>query len=137
MTSGILQVAKEGAVDWVTLNRPERLNALNPALVDELLDYFHNLQFDHSVRVVVLQGAGRAFCAGLDLKENANRNASAGPTVGGAAEGMRAQRRIAEIVMRMRRAPQPVISLVQGAASGGGFCWRSPPTCASPARARA
>ena len=121
MTSGILQVAKEGAVDWVTLNRPERLNALNPALVDELLDYFHNLQFDHSVRVVVLQGAGRAFCAGLDLKENANRNASPGPTVGGPAEGMRAQRRIAEIVMRMRRAPQPVISLVQGAASGGGF----------------
>jgi enoyl-CoA hydratase/carnithine racemase len=121
MTSGILQVAKEGAVDWVTLNRPERLNALNPALVDELLDYFHNLQFDHSVRVVVLQGAGRAFCAGLDLKENANRNASPGPTVGGPAEGMRAQRRIAEIVMRMRRAPHPVISLVQGAASGGGF----------------
>lgn len=121
MTSGIFQIAKEGAVDWVTLNRPERLNALNPALVDELLDYFHNLQFDHSVRVVVLKGAGRAFCSGLDLKEHANRTPSPGPDVGGPAEGMRAQRRIAEIVMRMRRAPQPIISLVHGAASGGGF----------------
>jgi len=121
MTSGILQVAKEGAVDWVTLNRPERLNALNPALVDELLDYFHNLYFDHSVRVVVLKGAGRAFCAGLDLKEHANRRDSPVPDVGGPAEGMRAQRRIAEIVMRMRRAPQPIVSLIQGAASGGGF----------------
>jgi enoyl-CoA hydratase/carnithine racemase len=112
MTSRILQVAKEGAVDWVTLNRPERLNALNPALVDELLDYFHNLYFDHSVRVVVLKGAGRAFCAGLDLKEHANRRDSPVPDVGGPAEGMRAQRRIAEIVMRMRRAPQPIVSLI-------------------------
>ena len=102
MTSGILQVAKEGAVDWVTLNRPERLNALNPALVDELLDYFHNLQFDHSVRVVVLQGAGRAFCAGLDLKENANRNASPGPTVGGPVGQLALDRRPQEPVALRR-----------------------------------
>ncbi len=121
MTSGILEIAKGGPVDWVTLNRPDRLNALNPALVDELLDYFHSLYFDHSVRVVVLKGAGRAFCAGLDLKEHANCNASPGPDVGGPAAGLLAQRRIAEIVMRMRRAPQPIVSLVHGAASGGGF----------------
>ena len=56
MTSEILQVAKEGPIDWVTLNRPERLNALNPTLVDEVLDYFQSLYFDHSVRIVVLKG---------------------------------------------------------------------------------
>ena len=62
-----LLVEKEGPIDWVTLNRPEALNALNPQLVDELLDYFGGLYMDHSVRIVVLRGAGRAFCAGLDL----------------------------------------------------------------------
>ena len=54
-----IQVRKEGAVDWVTLNRPESLNALNKRLIDELLDYFQALYWDKSVRVVVMRGAGR------------------------------------------------------------------------------
>jgi len=56
-----LLVEKKGAVDWVTMNRPEALNSLNTMLVDELLDYFGNLYFDRSTRIVVLRGAGRAF----------------------------------------------------------------------------
>ncbi|MDB5969989.1 MAG: putative enoyl-CoA hydratase echA12 [Hydrocarboniphaga sp.] len=110
-----LLVESRGAVDWVTLNRPQQLNALDAELTSELLDYFQRLYFDHAVRIVVLRGAGKAFCAGLDLKE-------AGSTVKPSpAEALRKQRSISEIVMRMRRAPQPIVSLIQGAACGGGF----------------
>lgn len=115
-----LLIEKEGAVDWVTLNRPDALNAMNPQLVSDLLDYFGNLYMDHSVRIVVLRGAGRAFCAGLDLKERSN-GPEANSTTSSPQAGLMGQRRISEIVMRMRRAPQPIISLVHGPACGGGF----------------
>ncbi len=114
-----LLIEKQGAVDWVTMNRPEALNALNTVLVDELLDYFGKLYFDRSVRIVVLRGAGRAFCAGLDLKQSGARRNSA--AAGGPDAGLLGQRRISEIVMRMRRCGQPIVSLVQGPACGGGF----------------
>jgi len=64
-----LLVRKEGAIDWLTLNRPDSLNALNRTMLLELQHYFGELAVDHAVRVVVLTGAGRGFCAGLDLKE--------------------------------------------------------------------
>jgi enoyl-CoA hydratase len=70
------------------------------------------------VRVVVLRGAGRAFCAGLDLKEAGGGRALSETSV---AESLRFQRSISEIVMRMRRCPQVIVSLVHGAACGGGF----------------
>lgn len=114
-----LIVKKDGAVDRVTLNRPDALNAMNPELVDELQDYFGKLYTDHSVRVVVLKGAGRAFCAGLDLKDRSNRDDSGAS--GSPQAGLVSQRRISEIVMRMRRCPQPIVSLVHGPACGGGF----------------
>ena len=120
MTYKTLIVKKEGSVDWVTLNRPDALNAMNPELVDELQDYFGKLHTDHSVRIVVLKGAGRAFCAGLDLKERSNRP-DADATSGSPQSGLAAQRRISEIVMRMRRCPQAIISLIHGPACGGGF----------------
>ena len=101
---------------WVTMNRPERLNALNPKLVEELRDFFVGLYWRRDVRVVVLRGAGKAFCAGLDLKDRSGSNADR--TVGGSLTG---QRRISEIVIAMRRCPQPIIACVDGAASGGGF----------------
>jgi enoyl-CoA hydratase/carnithine racemase len=116
-----LLIEKKGAVDWVTMNRPEALNALNTTLVDELLDYFGKLTFDRSVRIVVLRGAGRAFCAGLDLKQSGARRNSEGANTGGPDGGLLGQRRISEIVMRMRRCGQPIVSLVQGPACGGGF----------------
>jgi enoyl-CoA hydratase len=100
---------------WVTLNRPERLNALNHTLTRELHALFDTLQRRKDVRVVVLRGAGRAFCAGLDLKE---RSAVGYPDVGSHLDG---QRTISRIVLAMRRCPQPIIALVNGAASGGGF----------------
>lgn len=113
-----LELEREGALAWLTLNRPERLNAMSRQLVAELRDFLAKLTDDREIRVVVLRGAGRAFCAGLDLKENRG-----GPDAvqSGVAAGLRAQRTISDLVMMMRRVPQPIIAAVQGAASGGGF----------------
>jgi enoyl-CoA hydratase/carnithine racemase len=111
-----LDLRQDGDVIYVTLNRPDRLNALSRDLVRELREFFVELYWRRDVRVVVLQGAGTAFCAGLDLKERAPDNAPRG--VGA---GLDSQRSISEIVMAMRRCPQPIIACIDGAASGGGF----------------
>lgn len=111
-----LKIHKEGAIDWITLNRPERFNALDYGLSDALGDYFQRLKHDDSVRVVVLRGTGKHFCAGMDLKE-----ANETDTHGGVSVTLRRQRSIADIILLMRRAPQPIIALVHGAASGAGF----------------
>ncbi|MGK2914394.1 MAG: enoyl-CoA hydratase/isomerase family protein [Porticoccaceae bacterium] len=111
-----LAIDHRDGVDWVTLNRPDQLNALNRQMTDELLDYFGGLYFDHSVRVVVLRGAGRHFCAGLDLNE-------AGDFATTIPAGARGQRRVAEIILRMRRCPQPIITLIHGAATGAGLAF--------------
>lgn len=109
-----LAVHQEGPVSWLTLDRPESLNALSTQMVAELRDYLDHLSTDTATRVVVLRGAGRAFCAGLDLKEG-NAGTGSVPDV------LRRQRSISELVIRMRRVPQPIIACVQGAACGGGF----------------
>lgn len=113
MTDEVLLVEKNDGVDYLTLNRPDQLNALNKALITRLREYFDKLYFDHSVRVVVLRGAGKAFCAGLDLKD--------GEIDQNPVSAMQQQRAISEIIIRMRRCPQPIISLIQGPACGGGF----------------
>ena len=108
-------VEHRGGAHWVTLNRPESMNAMSRTMMLELQHYFGELYTRPEIRAVVLRGAGKAFCAGLDLKERRE------PGEGGPVNGLRVQRRVSEIVMRMRRAPQPIISLIHGAASGGGF----------------
>ena len=119
MTSPLL-IERKGDAEWVTLNRPDAYNSLSPDMIDALLDYFQGLYFRHEVRVVVLRGAGRGFCAGLDLKQRVESNSTADDQRS-SADGLRSQRRISEIVMRMRRAPQPIVSLIHGGCSGGGF----------------
>jgi len=109
-----LRVEREGALCWLTLDRPDSLNAMNPQLVSELDHFLTALADDRETRVVVLRGAGRGFCAGLDLKEP--------PTsIGGVPDGMRLQRSISKLVLKMRRLPQPFIACVHGPACGGGF----------------
>ena len=105
----------KGEVLWLTLNRPEQLNAMNPPLISELRNTFQSLRRDHSVRVVVLRAAGKAFCAGLDLND-ASWSGAPGPN-----DLLEFQRSISDIYRAMRQCPQPIISLVQGAACGGGF----------------
>ncbi len=111
-----LELRQEGEVVWATMNRPDRLNALSRNLVTELREFFVGLYWRRDVRVVVLQGAGKAFCAGLDLKERGDPQAPRG--IGA---GLTRQREISEIVIAMRRCPQPIIACVTGAAAGGGF----------------
>ena len=116
MTYETLVVRQEGAALWLTLNRPAQLNAMNRQLVNEVRQLFTDLYWRRDVRVVMLTGAGRAFCAGLDLKEQ--RISFSEGSVGAALD---AQRSIAEIVIAMRRCPQPIVALINGPASGGGF----------------
>lgn len=110
-----ITVEQRGAADWVTLNRPDRLNALDHTMRNDLLHYFGSAGEDPTCRVIVLRGAGRAFCAGLDVKEATIARHE--DTVSTLAE----QRSFSDIIRRMRRCPQPVIALVHGPASGGGF----------------
>jgi enoyl-CoA hydratase len=110
-----LELESEGGLLWLTLNRPQSLNAMNPGLVNDLRACLDAIAIDPDVRVVILRGAGRAFCAGLDLKE------SSGGGSGSVADGLRGQRHIAELAIKLRRMPQPVIALVHGSAAGGGF----------------
>lgn len=115
-TANPLLIERHGPVEWLTLNRPERSNALNAALVDALLDYFTQLREREEVRVVVLRAAGRNFCAGLDLTEPEFNPQPRSP------QGIwNVQRRIAAIYQAMRACPQPIVALIQGAACGGGF----------------
>ena len=109
-------VEKKDQVDWVTLNRPESLNAITTPMVTELRNYFGNLMENDSTRIVVLRGAGKGFCAGLDIKASQARTYEQ-PFSG----GMGFQGYLAEVYIRMRRCPQPIISLVHGPACGGGF----------------
>jgi enoyl-CoA hydratase/carnithine racemase len=111
-----LILRQDGDVVWATMNRPQRLNALNPGLVTALREFFVGLYWRRDVRVVVLEGAGANFCAGLDLKERGDPQAER--SIGA---GLTSQRGISEIVIAMRRCPQPIIACVNGAASGGGF----------------
>lgn len=114
-----ITVEKRGEVDWLTLNRPASLNAITLKMVEELDDYFGRLFNDSSVRVVVMRGAGKSFCAGLDIKERHGSNGEDIPFGG----GFSFQGFLANVYVKMRRCPQPIIACVQGAACGGGLAF--------------
>jgi len=103
----------------LTLNRPEKLNALSYELVEDLHAALDGIRANNECRVVVLTGTGRGFCSGLDLTDPNP------PEAGGGTEfprsGMRWQERIADLTARIHRLRQPVIAAVNGAAYGGGF----------------
>jgi enoyl-CoA hydratase len=104
----------------VTLNRPERLNAMSIELVIALHDALEEVADDNDTWVVVLTGAGRGFCSGLDLKDYGVIPNIDGLSVGRIAQ--RSMRYYSRLVPLMRRMPQPVIAAVNGPAYGGGFC---------------
>ena len=104
----------------VRLNRPERLNAMSIDLCLELEETLRRVGDDNHCRVVVLTGAGRGFCSGLDLKDH-----SVIPNVDGLTVpriGPRAIRIYSRLIPVMRHVPQPIIAAINGAAYGGGMC---------------
>jgi enoyl-CoA hydratase len=103
----------------LTLNRPEKLNALSYELVEDLHAALDGIRADNGCRVVVLTGAGRGFCSGLDLTD-ANPD-KAGGGIERPRSGMRWQERIADLTAKIHRLRQPVIAAVNGPAYGGGM----------------
>lgn len=107
-------------VSVVRLNRPERLNAMSIELCLELRDTLEQIGRDNDCWIVVLTGSGRAFCSGLDLKDD-----SAIPNIEGLPIpriGPHAMRIYSKLVPTMRQVPQPIIAAINGAAYGGGLC---------------
>jgi len=119
MTTVTLEKARPH-VTVVRLNRPERLNAMSIDLCLELKSALEQIAHDNDCRIVVLTGAGRAFCSGLDLKDH-----SIIPNVDGLTIpriGPRAIRIYSQLIPIMRHIPQPIIAAVNGPAYGGGMC---------------
>ena len=109
----VLETIHEGILT-ATLNRPDKRNAIDAAMIDALLAMLDRADMDAAVRVVALRGAGKDFCAGMDLHELL---ASADQPV---ADNRKAALRFAEVFLRMRRLPKPVVAIVQGRALAGG-----------------
>jgi methylglutaconyl-CoA hydratase len=109
-----LEIRRDGAVATVTLSRVERRNALDPALLEELTQAFRDLAGEDDVRVIVLRGAGPAFCAGADLDwMAATRDLSWEENVADA-------QRMAAAFDAVDACPKAVVARVHGGAFGGG-----------------
>ena len=113
LEADVLLIESLGEIERVTLNRPARLNALNQPLTDALLAYFEGLRRKRETRVVILRGAGRAFCSGADLKASGSPEALR--------DGPNGDWMLRDMQKAMRACPQPIIALVRGPAAGGGL----------------
>jgi enoyl-CoA hydratase/carnithine racemase len=101
----------------ITLNRPERLNAITFEVYHELTDFFALLREEKEVRVVVITGAGRAFCSGGDVRD------IIGELQGQDAEGLlRFTRLTCELIHNLRSLPKPIIASINGTTAGAGAC---------------
>ncbi len=113
MSEPSLGIEKFDGFDRITLDRPDRLNAIDQRLAEALLAYFEARRRDTAVRVVILRGAGRAFCAGADLKARGQPNALQ--------DGPNGDWVLRDVIAAMRACPQPIVALVKGPVVGGGF----------------
>jgi isohexenylglutaconyl-CoA hydratase len=121
-----LALSLQAGVLHVTLNRPDRRNAMNSKMVAELIQVFEALPAPGTLRAVVLRGAGGTFCAGADIKDMAGRGAgTAGATPPGPEELLQRvaqhNRLFGRVASAIQAAPAPVIGVIEGAAMGGGF----------------
>src|SRR5262245_24883004 len=117
MSEDLLEAVADG-VAVLTLNRPGRLNAMSGAMMDRLMEALPRLADDGAVGAVVLTGAGRAFCAGGDVKAMAAGIEMTGVTLEERAQGLRARMEVSRWLHEM---PKPTIAMVRGAAAGAGL----------------
>ena len=117
MTDDLVETVKDG-VATLTLNRPDRLNALSPAMLDGLLAALPRLAADPDVGAVVLTGAGRAFCAGGDVKAMAEGRELAPGSLEDKAQALRSRMEVSRWLHEM---PKPTVAMVRGAAAGAGL----------------
>ena len=110
----LLETTEDG-VAWLTLNRPDRLNAFSPAMLQGLGQALQRLRRDASVGAVIITGAGRGFCAGGDVKTMPARAAE------GFEERVEGLRRMHQLPMQLRTMPKVVIAMVNGPAVGAGL----------------
>ena len=113
----------EDGIGLITLNRPERLNAINMGMLDDLYALFADLRTRESVRVLLLAGAGRGFCSGADLKDD-KLSGEEGLKLFASADVHleKIQKIYSGVIEVMVKQPQPIIAVVNGAAAGGGMC---------------
>ena len=114
--AAVVLEAQQGAIVTLVMNRPDRLNALNSELASALNEAFTRVAQDEYIRVVILTGAGRAFCAGGDLG-----HIRKGRESGDVKQLEPLLRSGMQMVLTMRTMPQPVIAAINGAAAGGGM----------------
>jgi enoyl-CoA hydratase len=117
--SNVLVDSLEEGITLVTLNRPERRNALSMGLVSDVRDTMKRLAHDRDTRVVILKGAGAGFCAGADLQDDGTWEETEG--LGEVGAIYRMQEHLAEMMLAVHELPKPVIAAVHGAAVGGGL----------------
>ena len=114
-----ITLARDGAVARLTLDRPDRRNALTHAMMLELEDAFRRIRDDQSCRALVLRGAGGHFCAGGDLDAMADMPPR--PDNGAADPLVPAYRQFGDALLALNRLPQATVAIVEGSAVGGGF----------------
>jgi 2-(1,2-epoxy-1,2-dihydrophenyl)acetyl-CoA isomerase len=117
MSTDLLEQVKDG-VAVLTLNRPDRLNAMSRSMLDALLEALPRLAEDPAVGVVVLTGAGRGFCAGGDVKAMAEGNELGGQTMEDRAQALRSRMETSRWLHEM---PKPTIAMMRGPAAGAGL----------------
>jgi len=125
---------REDGIGILTLNRPDKLNALNFQMIEDLHSVFDDLEINLDCRVLILRAEGKIFCAGLDLKESTVLQSKKkpeelkekfffmrAPDKDTIKAKIYAQARASQLIVKMRKISQPIIVIIQGPATGAGF----------------